>query len=400
MEYKKPVEQPPCQRSCPVGIDIPRYLRLIADGKFAEALAVVRERNPLPSICGRVCFSPCEDECRMKDLLGPVMIKALRRFVAERDDGAWTQESKTAKQTGKRVAIIGSGPAGLTAGYYLSKKGHGVTIFEALPEAGGMMRVGIPEFRLPGEVLDAEIGVIKGAGVDIRVNSRIDNLDPLFERGYNAVFIAIGAHKPSKMGVPGEEGPGVVQCLSLLESVNSGRRVALGGRVAVIGGGNSAVDAARTALRLGSQDVIIVYRRRREDMPANPLEVEEALYEGVKMQFLAAPVEIARADHSIRLKCIQMLPGGLDESLRPRPEPVAGSEFDIDVDSVISAVGEAPDVPQSFGLTATDRGTVQVKNDSVATNRPGVFAGGGEGNVGCRFDVFYFASSRLRGGCV
>ena len=376
VECKEPVEEAPCRRACPVNIDVPRYCRLISEGKFAEALAVIREKLPLPSICGRVCFAPCEAECRMNEELGPVMIRLLRRFVAERDTGIWKKNAKIAKATGKRVAIIGSGPAGLTAAYYSAKLGHSVTIFEALPEPGGMMRYGIPAYRLPRDVLKAEIEIIKGVGVDIKVNSKIDNIDSLFEQSYNAVFIAVGAHKPIKMGIMGEKDIKIVESLSLLKKVNLGKKIALGPRVAVVGGGNSAVDTARTALRLGSKDVTIVYRRSRADMPANQLEVEEALHEGVKMQFLTVPTEITRVNHGIRLKCIQVSPGKLDESLRPKTEPVAGSEFSIDIDSVISAIGEAPDIPKRFGLVTTSRGTLQVGADSVATSRAGVFAGG------------------------
>ena len=376
VECKEPVEEPPCRHACPVSIDIPRYCRLISEGKFAEALAVIREKLPFPSVCGRICFAPCEAECRMNEELGPVMIRALRRFVAERDTGIWKRNTKVAKATGKRVAIIGSGPAGLTAAYYLAKLGHSVTVFEALPDPGGMMRYCIPKYRLPKGVLDAEIDVIKGVGVDIKVNSKIDNLAPLFEQGYNVVFIAIGAHKPIKMGIAEEENSWLVESLSLLKKVSLGEKVALGPRVAVVGGGNSAVDAARTALRLGSKDVTIVYRRSRADMPANQLEVEEALCEGVKIQFLTIPTEITRVNHGIRLKCIQMSPGKLDESLRPYTEPIAGSEFNIDVDSVVSAIGEMPDIPEMFGLLTTSKGTLQVGADSVVTSRAGVFAGG------------------------
>ncbi|MBE0414998.1 MAG: FAD-dependent oxidoreductase [Dehalococcoidia bacterium] len=375
MVYREGVEAP-CVKVCPAGVDIPRCNRLIADGKFGEALAVIREKIPFPSVCGRVCPSPCEAKCQLSEVDEAMMIRALKRFVAERDTGLWRQASKIGKPTGRRVAIIGSGPGGLTAAYYLAKLGHGVTVFEALPQPGGMMRVGIPEYRLPRGVLDAEIDAIRGIGVDIKTNTRIDSPDGLFGQGHDAVFVAVGAHKPMKMGVEGEDGPGVVESLSLLRQVNQGQKVSLGNRVAVVGGGNSAIDAARVALRLDAKEVTIIYRRTQAEMPANPAEIEEALKEGVTIQFLAAPTGITRDNGAVKMECIRMKLGGLDESGRPRPEPIAGSEFSMSFDMAISAIGQVPDIPAQFGLAISERGTLEADPDTLTTSREGVFAGG------------------------
>jgi len=368
----------PCVKACPAHIDIPRYNRLIADGKFDEALAVVREKIPFPSICGRVCFAPCEAECNVNKLYPdePVMIRALKRFVAERDTGIWRKALKRGESSGKRVAIVGSGPAGLTAAYYLAKLGHDVTVFESLDKPGGMMRVGIPEYRLPRDVLDSEIEVMRGIGVNIKTNCTIDSVDALFERGYSAVFVAIGAHTPVKMSVEGEDAPGVIESLPLLKDANDGKKVSLGGRVAVIGGGNSAIDAARVALRLGAKEVTIIYRRTRAEMPANPAEIEEALKEGIKIQFLTAPIRIKRDNNLVKMECIQMKLGELDRSGRPRPEPIAGSEFNINFDTVISAIGQRPEIPANLGLDITERGTLKADQDTLATGKAGVFTGG------------------------
>ena len=374
--YREPVAESPCRRACPAGVDVPRYLRFISDGKFDEALAVVREKLPFPSVCGRVCFAPCESKCRLSEIDSPMLVRALKRFVAEQDTGLWQQASKVAEPTDKRVAIVGSGPAGLTAAYYLAKRGHAVTVFEAQSKAGGMMRFGIPEYRLPWDVLDAEIEVIQGVGVDIKTDTKVESLDELFQQGYAALFIAIGAYKSMKIGAEGEEGPGVIDCLSLLKEVNQGKKVSLGDKVTVIGGGNSAVDAARVALRLGAKEVTIVYRRTRDEMPAIRHEVEEALHEGVRMQLLTAPTKITRINGTMRLECIQMSLDGLGAGGRLRPEAIPGSEFTMDVDTVLSGIGQIPDIPAAFALSVAEGDTLRVDPDTLATSRKGVFAGG------------------------
>lgn len=366
----------PCKEACPAGIDIPRHIRLIAEGRFDEAVAVMREKAPFPGVLGRVCSSPCQAKCRLSEVGGPMMIRAFHRFVADLDRGVWRQVLKKGKSTGKRVAIIGSGPAGLTAAYYLARLGHVVTVFEALPEPGGAMRAYIPEYRLPREVLNSEIEVIKGIGVKIKTNSRIDSADKLLKQGYDAVFAAVGAHQPIKMGVDGEESPKVIESLSLLRRVNEGQKVSPGDRVAVVGGGNSAIDAARVARRLGAKEVTIIYRRTLAEMPAIPTEIEEALKEGVKIEFLTAPTKITRENGSVKVECIHMRLGEPDESGRPRPEPIAGSELSINFDTVLPAIGQRPEIPAQFGLDIAANGTVKVDPDTLATNKAGVFAGG------------------------
>ena len=336
----------------------------------------MREKAPFPGVLGRVCSSPCQAKCRLSEVGGPMMIRAFHRFVADLDRGVWRQVLKKGKSTGKRVAIIGSGPAGLTAAYYLARLGHVVTVFEALPEPGGAMRAYIPEYRLPREVLNSEIEVIKGIGVKIKTNSRIDSADKLLKQGYDAVFAAVGAHQPIKMGVDGEESPKVIESLSLLRRINEGQKVSPGDRVAVVGGGNSAIDAARVARRLGAKEVTIIYRRTLAEMPAIPTEIEEALKEGVKIEFLTAPTKITRENGSVKVECIHMRLGEPDESGRPRPEPIAGSELSINFDTVLPAIGQRPEIPAQFGLDIAANGTVKVDPDTLATNKAGVFAGG------------------------
>ena len=366
----------PCLHTCPAGIDVPRYIRFIAEGKFAEALAVVREKIPFPSICGHVCFHPCETKCRRAQLDEPIAIRALKRFIAEQGDGLWKLSVKVAPPSGKRVAIVGSGPAGLTVAYYLAKLGHTVTVFEALPQPGGMTRVGIPEYRLPRKVLDREIEQITDFGVEIRTNVTIGSAEELFEQGFNAVFLALGAHRGVKLGIEGEDSPRVMDCISFLKDVNLGNGVEIGGRVAVIGGGNSAIDASRTALRLGAKEVVILYRRTRVEMPASKEEIQEALHEGVKIQFLTAPIKIKEENNKLSLQCIRMKLGPVDASGRQRPEPIEGSEFSLDFDAVIAAIGQMPDVPPQRGIEVDRGNRIRVDPDTLATDREGVFAGG------------------------
>ena len=371
---REPNQEPPCLLACPIGIDIPRYLRLISQGRFADALAVIVEKLPLPSVCGRVCPAPCETKCRLGEIGGSTPIRALKRFVTEQ---ASVQLDQTAaKSTGKRVAIIGSGPAGLTASYYLAKLGHKVTVFEALGEPGGMVRLCIPDYRLPKNVLTTDIEAIKAVGVDIITNTRISSIDELSNQGYDAVFVAIGAHKPVKLDIDGEDIPGVVDGISLLKDINQGKEVKLGGCVAVIGGGNAAIDSARVAMRAGAKEAIIFYRRSREDMPANRSEVSEALLEGVRIEFLVAPTKITKVNNMLRMACIRMKLGKEDDSGRRRPEPMPESEFNIDVDTVITAIGQIPDIPGQVGLLLTKDGVVEASTGTLETGKTGVFAGG------------------------
>ena len=366
----------PCSHTCPAGVDIPRYIRFIADGKFAEAVAVIREKIPFPSVCGHVCIHPCEAKCRRTQLDEAIDIRVLKRFATEHDTGLWKLNSKVTPTTGKRVAIVGSGPAGLTAAYYLAKLGHSVTVFESLPEPGGMMRVGIPDYRLPKDILKAEIEEIKAIGVDIKTNTGVNSIEGLFKQGYNAIFLAIGAHQGAKIGVEGEDNPKVKECILFLRDVNLGKEVTLGDRVAVIGGGNAAIDSARTALRLGAKEVTIIYRRTRVEMPASSEEIEAALVEGVKIYFLATPSRIISRDGELELECTRMELGAMDASGRRRPEPIKSSEFSMGFDTVIAAIGQRPEIPEQFDLPISRGNTIQVDPDTLATSREGVFAGG------------------------
>ncbi len=366
----------PCHYACPAGIDAPLYVYLIGEGKFAEALAVNREKVPFPGVLGRVCIHPCEEACRRGKLNQPISIKALKRFVADRDAGEWKKFSRMLPPTGKKAAIVGSGPAGLTAAYYLAKLGHSVTVFEELPKAGGMMRVGIPDYRLPKDILDAEIGEIQKVGVDIKLNTRIESIDGLFEQGYDAIFLALGAHRGTKMRVEGEDSPGVVEGVTFLRDISLGRKVNLGDRVAVIGAGNAAIDSARTALRLDTKEVTIIYRRTMAEMPASEEEVEGALEDRVNIVFLTAPVKISRHNGRLTLTCIRMELGEPDASGRRRPVPVKGSDFSTDFDSIIAAIGQTPDIPTQFSLKIGRGNTLRVDSDTLATDRQGVYAGG------------------------
>jgi formate dehydrogenase alpha subunit len=366
----------PCYRACPAGIDIPRYIRLIARGRPGASLAVIREKVPFPGVLGRVCAAPCQKECRRGlDVDETLKIRILKRFAADNGDDSWKRQARFLPPTGKSVAVVGAGPAGLTCGYYLSKLGHKVTIFESLPEPGGMMRVGIPEYRLPRDILRDEIKEIEKAGVEIKLNSRVESLDSLFSEGYHAVFLGIGAHKEMKLGVEGEDLPGVTGCVEFLRRFNLGEKVQTGNRVGVIGGGNVAIDSARAALRLGARSVTVFYRRTKNEMPAQPEEVEQALEEGVEFIFLVAPSRVSREGGNLKLELARMELGEPDASGRRRPFPIKGSEFVVELDTLIAAIGEQPDVPGDMGVEV-GRGNVIKVSEDLSTNREGIFAGG------------------------
>jgi homotetrameric NADPH-dependent glutamate synthase len=376
---------PPCKAACPAGLDVQRYIDLIAAEEFKQALGVIREKITLPGVICRVCPRFCEPECNRGELDEPIAINALKRFavdyVARMGEEEIVPQPRTKKE---RVAVIGSGPAGLTAAHDLVKMGYGVTVFEALPIPGGMLAVGIPEYRLPKQVLQADIEVIRKLGVEIRLNSPIGKngltLDSLREQGYKAIFIAIGAHRSVESNIPGEDLEGVYHGVTFLSNVNTMKKVKVGKRVVIIGGGNVAIDAARTALRLGAKETFIVYRRSRQEMPARKEEAEAAEYEGVKIHYLAAPVKILGKNGKVAgIECTRMKLGAVDDSGRKRPVPVKGSEFIIDADMVILAIGEAPDLtllPADSKFNITPRGTLEVAPGNLATNVPGVFAGG------------------------
>jgi formate dehydrogenase alpha subunit len=366
----------PCYKACPAGIDIPRYIRLIARGRPSAALAVIREKVPFPAVLGRVCAAPCQEECRRgQDVDKALHIRMLKRFAADNGDDSWKKQAKVLPSTGKSIAIVGAGPAGLTCAYYLAKLGYKVTVFEALPEPGGMMRVGIPEYRLPRNILREEIREIEMAGVEIKLNARIGSLDSLFKQGYQAIFLAIGAHKEMKLGVDGEDLPGVIGCVEFLRRFNLGEKVKVGKRVGVIGGGNVAIDSARAALRLGAKRVTIFYRRTKSEMPAQSEEVEQALEEGVEIIFLVAPSKIFKENGNLKLELIRMELGEPDASGRRRPVPIKGSEFTAKLDTLIAAIGEQPDVSAGFQVEV-GRGNIVKVNEDLSTSRESVFAGG------------------------
>jgi formate dehydrogenase beta subunit len=365
----------PCKHACPAGINIPLYVYLAGEGKYQESLAIVREKVPFPAVLGRVCIHPCEEACRRNAMNDPISIKSLKRFVADRDAGFWKHYARKSPPTGKKVAIVGSGPAGLTAGYYLAKAGHKVTVFEQFSKAGGMMRLGIPDYRLPPEVLDREIDEIKSAGVDIKLNTKIASIDALFKDGYNAIFLAPGAHHGQTLGVEGDNLPGVYDGASFLREVNLGSKVKMGKRVAVIGAGNVAIDSARVALRVGAKEVTIIYRRTRAEMPAAPEEVEAALEEGIKIEFLTSHLKVTGKDDKLILTCNRNSLGEPDASGRRRPVPVKGSEFDVEYDTIIAAIGQIPDIPAGFKVK-TGRNSIQAKAGTMETDIQGVWAGG------------------------
>ncbi len=376
----------PCQHTCPVGTNIPKYVAHIAAGEYQQAIDTIRERNPFPAICGRICHHPCELRCRRGELDESVAIRALKRFAADWYFQNGAEEPKPFPQTHKeRVAVVGAGPTGLSCAYFLAQMGYPATVFEALPVGGGMLSVAIPEFRLPREIIQKEIDYIAKKGVDIRYNSPINanfTVEDLKKDGYSAVFIAAGAQRSQRVGIPGEleDVSGFFYGLRFLRDVKLGREVKIGRRVAVIGGGNVALDAARTALRLGASEANIYYRRSREEMLVTEVEYDQAVAEGVQTNFLVSPTRIVSQNWAVTgLQCIRMQLGEIDPSGRRRPVPITGSEFFVEADTVIAAVGQAPDLsflPAESALERTRWETLVVDGNTLSTNVSGVFAGG------------------------
>jgi len=364
----------PCIHSCPAGVEVPRYLRAIAKGNFDLALQVVRERIPFAWVCGLVCYHPCESRCRRAQLDEPLTIRALKRAAAEYGKSTVETETLPAPPSGKRVAIIGSGPAGLTTAYYLRKiGGHAVEVYEALPKLGGMLRVGIPRYRLPEQALDREIERIRELGVVFHPGARVEDPEAMLNDGFDAVLLAIGAHQGMKLGIPGEQEPGVIDSVMLIRRVNSGENVSLGRRVAVIGGGNTAIDAARIARRLGSE-VTMLYRRGREEMPADPEEVAAALAEGIDLQTCALPRQIVPNGECLTVTCVRTELGEMDESGRRRADIIPGSEFILEFDNVVVAVGQTPDIPARTGVAIGRGRLISVDAETLRTSVPGIFA--------------------------
>lgn len=364
-----------CQAACPAGIDVPRYVRAIAAGKFDESLSVIRESIPFPSVCGYACFAPCEARCGKGQFDEPVAIRALKRAAAERGGELWKGRGKKAPPTGKRVAVIGAGPSGLSAAYYLALKGHEVVVLEAKGEAGGMMRWAIPEYRLPRAILAAEIDEITALGVEIRTNVRIEAVADLRKAGYDAAYIACGAQRSVPLGIPGDDSAGVEGALDFLEAIHAGHPSPIGKRVVVVGGGNAAIDAARSAIRLGASEVTLFYRRTRKEMPAYPDEIDAAIAEGVRMEFLASPASIVRRQDGLQAIFDRMELGPPDRGGRPIPVRKPGYEFAVISDSVIVAVGQAVALGSLFGVPLDVNGLISVDGD-FSTGCEGVFAGG------------------------
>jgi NADH-quinone oxidoreductase subunit F len=371
-----------CLNACPAGVDVPAYLSLAAEGRYAEALAVHRERNPFAQVCGRVCPAFCEQHCRRGEIDRPVGIRAVKRFMADHQAATPWVPAAGATPRDARVAVVGSGPAGLTAALRLAQMGYAATVFEALPVPGGMMAVGIPEYRLPREVLNREIDAIRRAGVEIVCNRALGrdfSLDELLgPQGFGAVVLAIGAHRSLILGIPGEDREGVLAGIDFLREAALGRAPEIAGqRVAVIGGGNVAVDAARTAWRLGAAEVHIVYRRTRADMPAYPEEVEAAQAEGVVFHFLAAPIRVLGPARVTAIEIQDQRLTDFDAGGRRRPVPIEGAVRTLAVDLLIPAVGQEPDRRPLLGgnLEMNRDATIKV-GAALATSRPGVFAAG------------------------
>ncbi len=379
-------KKPPCISHCPNEVDIRSFLTTIAQAEAygrtnEQALALawnkITDRNPFPAICGRVCPHPCEAECNRKNKDGAVAINALERFVG---DFGITKGLKLTrlheKKYSEKIAIIGSGPAGLSCAYQIIRRGYPVTVFEAFSQPGGMLRYGIPQYRLPRGILDAEIQKILDLGVELKCNTVVGNDVSLqqLRQEYKAIFVGIGAHKGLKLGVPGENADNVFAGTEFLNRTNSGEKIQVGNNVVVIGGGDTAVDAARVSRRLGA-DVTILYRRTRAEMPAITSEIEGALEEGITIEFLAAPTEVIRKNgRAVALKCIRMELGELDISGRPRPVPKEGSDFEIQATTIITAISQVPE----FGPVSELRdGKEWIKTDEWgATESQGIYAGG------------------------
>ena len=367
-----------CTAKCPADVRAPGYIELIRKRQYERAADLLWRDMPLPAVCGRVCYHPCEDHCARAAVDAPVAICALKRFVADWAMEAGHQPKPFPRWRSERVAVVGSGPAGLACANELAHRGYPVTVLEAAPEAGGLLRYGIPAYRLPNQVLDEELDCLTSRGIEIRTGEAVTDVAALLEEGFRSVFLAAGAPAVTRMGAEGEDVDGILGMLGFLHDVNTGAITELSGTVAVIGGGNSAMDAARAAVRLGADRVQVIYRRSREQMPAHAWEVEEAHTEGVEFDFLTLPTGFSRSPNGeVAVTCCRMELGPPDASGRPRPVPVEGSGFELRADLVISAIGQAPDIgPLAGRLSTNSWGAVEVDPTTLATSMPGVFAGG------------------------
>jgi NADPH-dependent glutamate synthase beta subunit-like oxidoreductase len=376
----KVFDLPNCQAECPIRQDVRGYMRLVAEGRYGEALELIREANPLPSVCGYVCNHPCESACRRGRVDDPLSIRSLKRFVTDFDDGRLNPPG-VGKPKGKKVAIIGSGPAGLAAGHELARMGYQVEIIESYREAGGLLAWAIPGFRLPRKILQRDIDYIRKMGVTIRTGIHFGSdakIADLRKNGASAVIVATGTQKSLKLNIENEDRhEGYLDCLDFLKACSDGGDVGLDRRVLVIGGGNAAVDTARSALRKGGSEVIIVYRRSLEEMPADREEIDEALREGARIEYLTAPKKMLVSGGKVTgLECLKTELREADQSGRKRPVPVEGSEFVIEAGSIISAVGQEPDYGPVTGGLASGNKAVSIDRETLQADMEGVFAAG------------------------
>jgi len=372
--------QAPCKLACPAHLDVQGYIALIANGRYKEALDLIREKMPLPSVCGRVCKAPCEAECQRQKLDEPVAISALKRFVT--DFAAYDAPQPISRTKKEKVAIVGSGPAGLSAAYDLVRMGYGVTVFEALPVAGGMLAVGVPQYRLPKEALQRDIDYIQGLGVEIKLNTLLGgglSLDGLKQQGYDAIFIATGAHKGQRLTVPGADLDGVLVGTSFLQDINLGRKVKVGKRVVVVGGGHVAVDCARSAWRQGAREVQMACLECREEMPATGLELEATAEEGIIIHPSVTVTKVlGNQGKAVGVECLSLSHMEFDDEGRLHMDVTPGTEHTLAADTVIWAIGQAPDLGFLDGtaIEVSKRGAIVVDPDTFETNIEGVFAGG------------------------
>lgn len=363
-----------CREECPAMVNAPKYIRQIVMGDSQGGYNTVIEQAPLPAILGRVCFAPCEEDCRQEKNEEPIQIRLLKRFTAD-SMPSLRREVKRAKPTGRKVAVVGGGPAGVSCAFYLGMMGHDITVFEKGKGCGGAMYWGIPKYKLPKNLMEAEISArFEEAGVDLKTNTEIKELKPLLKK-FDAVFVGIGAVDSYKLGIEGEDSEGVIDFREILTTVNvRNGTMNVGDRVAVIGGGNSSIDAARTSRRLGATKIIIYYRRTEREMPASTHEIQGAIQEGVNIEYLTTPVKITPGK-PLKLDLQHMELGEADSSGRRRPIPIMGSEFTVEVDTVIKAIGQSVVIPEKFELEVDRQGKIVI-NDNYETSMKGVWAGG------------------------